>query len=174
MLAADIQKTYIFPRIPLNFNLPESYPDAGVVSNISVIPEITSFKYTRDELELEGNYMVAVAFYKTQQKQGIDTEESSESEPDDFFSRLKLGDNGLLSDCSGEAAAKIRQNLMELYTVHFTRQFHTYVDLEFVPRPRSFRPGMVVEKAGLEPVDGRNLKGELVLGLINRPRRSFR
>lgn len=173
MLASEIQKTYIFPRIPLNFKLPESYPDADVISNISVIPEITGFKYTRNEIELDGRYTVAVSFYKAEPEQSADADESFDSEADDFFSNLKLEENGLISDRSDEAAAKPRRNSLELYTVHFTRPFHTYVDLEFIPRPRSFRPGMVVDKAGLKPFDGRNLKGELILGLINKPRRGF-
>lgn len=174
MLAGDIQKTYIFPRIPLNFKLPEDYPDAGVISNFSVTPEITNFKYNRDEIELEGKYTVVVSFYKTEPEPVSSTDVLPESEADDFFSRLELKENGLLSEYSGKAASKIKRNSLELYTVHFSREFHTFVDLEFITRPRVFRPGMVVEKAGFESVDGRNLKGEIVLGLINRPRRGFR
>ncbi len=174
MLAGEVQKTFVFPRIPLSFNLPDDYPDAGLISNISVTPEITNFKYTREEIELEGRYTVAVSFYKTQSEAGNEAEDFPENEPDDFFSRLKLEDNGLLCDCSGEAKAKARQDSSELYTVHFSRQFHTFVDLEFITKPRSFRPGMVVEKAGLEIIDRRTLKGELIFGLINKPRRGFR
>jgi hypothetical protein len=40
--------------------------------------------------------------------------------------------------------------------------------MEFINRPRTFRPGRIVENIKLENVDGRTLKGELVFGLANR------
>ena len=171
MLFREVQKNYIFPRIPLNLVIHESYPDIGSISDITVIPEVTNFKYSREELEIEGQYQLAVSYYKAVSEANNGPPELMELEYDNFFSNLKLEADGLFAENDEDESANIRKNSAELYTVHFTRQFHTYVDLEFISKPRSFKPGIVVEKAEITPDTVRNLKGELVLSLINKSRR---
>lgn len=171
MLFREVQKSYIFPRIPLNLSIPDNYPDMGSISNISVIPEVTNYKYCREELEIEGQYQLAVSYYKAVSEADSGPSELRELECDDFFSHLKLEANGLFADEDQEDSVNVRKNSAELYTVHFSRPFHTYVDLEFINRPRSFKPAIVVEKVGLIPDTLRKLKGELVLSLINKSRR---
>lgn len=167
----EIRKNFIFPRIPLKFSLPEDYPDVGSIANAAVVPEITGFKFTRNELELEGNYQLAISYYKIQGSVGDGPPELKDLETDDFFSHLKLEADGLFAEANNEEG-KVTQQAAELYTIHFSKPFHTFVDLEFINRPRTFRPAIVVENVELEPSGGRDIKGQLVLGLINQPRRS--
>lgn len=171
MLFREVQKNYIFPRIPLNLSIPETYPDLGNISNISVTPEVTNFKYSREEMEIEGQYQLAVSYYKAVSETDYGPPELRELENDDFFGHLKLEADGLFADEDQDGYVNVRNNSTELYTVHFTRRFHTYVDLEFINRPRYFRPGIVVEKVELAPDSTRVLKGELILSLINKSRR---
>ncbi len=173
MAIRDIEKTFVFPRIPLNFELPENYPEVGKILNISIVPEITHFRFGRDELEIKGEYQIAVSYIKGQSDSGTDKLENREF-CDNFFSILKIQSNGLFTDDEPESSLINSKTSPELYTVHFNRSFHTYLDLEVIPRPRFFRPGMVVERAHLERNGGRTLKGELVLGLVNVARRGFR
>lgn len=172
MLFREVPKNYVFPRIPLNLTIPDNYPDLGSISNITVIPELTNFKYSREELEIRGQYQVAVSYYKALSEEDYGPRELRELECDDFFSHLKLEADGLFADDDQEDAVNVRKNSAELYTVHFTREFHTYVDLEFINKPRSFKPGIVVEKAELAPDNARTVKGELVLSLINKSKRN--
>lgn len=174
MLFREIQKNYIFPRIPLNLSIPDTYPDLGSISNITVIPEVTNFKYSREELEIEGQYQLAVSYYKAVSDTEYGPPELRELECDDFFSHLKLEADGLFADEEQADSVNGRKNSAELYSIDFTRQFHTFVDLEFINRPRSFRPGIIVENVELVADTVRNLKGELILSLVNKSRRHSR
>lgn len=171
-MITDVKRNYIFPRVPLNFLLPENYPNAGNISNVSVVPEVKSFRFIRNEMEIHGSYSLIVSYYKADAQTDLEPEVYSElSDDDDFFSHLKMQADGLFADGSEKTPSK--QNNSELYSVNFSRPFHTFVDLEFVNRPRNFKPGITVENVNLETVDGRLIKGDLVLGLINRNRGNF-
>lgn len=169
MAVQDIQQNYVFPRIPLNLTVPDNYPDIGRVSNISIVPEVKEFKFTRDELELWGSYLVTVSYFKNQPA----TEFVVHKPCDQFFSMLKVRSDGMFAECEDDYTSGYKENSRELYTAHFTRAFHTFVDLEFISKPRSFRPSIVVEKADIDRADERTLKGEVVLGLTNRFRRNI-
>ncbi len=164
----EVQKGYVFPRIPLNLTLPEDYPDIGCISNIAVIPEINDFRQGRDEIEIKGSYQVSVSYIKAETRPHMHVGDRVLN-CKDFFGQLKLQADGLFSE---EEDQESRDVSGELYTVNFTRPFHTFVDLEAVSRSRYHRPFMAVERVHLEPAEGRLLKGELVLWLATRPRRS--
>ncbi len=171
MAIRHIEKSFVFPRIPLHFKLPDNYPDLGRISNVSVIPEIRHFRFGREELEIKGEYQIAVSY--TRPKADTDKYENTETF-DDFFSILKIQSNGLLADEETGDKSEEFKDFPELYTVHFTKPFHTYLDMHLIYRPRFFKPGMVVESMHLEISDDRTMKGQLVLGLVNTARRGFR
>lgn len=170
MAFEDSEKTYLFPRIPLRLNLPDGYPDVGAISNISVLPEIADYRITQDELELKGNYQINVSYFKKRPASEQAEEEVAELSYDQFFSALKVKDDGLFADDDEREAPAAGRGNRELYTVSFERPFHTYVDLEFINPPRSFKPVLMVDKISLEPGDDRILKGELLLELSGRTR----
>lgn len=102
-----------------------------------------------------------------------ETAERTELKYDEFFSPLKLQSDGYFTEVEDELDASNESSGREVYTVTFSRHFHTFVDNESIGRPRSFRPFMVVERINLEPEGQRLLKGELALQLINRNRRKL-
>lgn len=168
MVIKENQKSYIFPRVPLNITLPEDYPDIGEISNVTVIPEINDYKFNRSELELWGSYQLIISYQKKQPGKEEEPEELNELECDEFFSHLKLEADGLFRDEEQLNA----QTASELYTVRFTRPFHTYVSTDFITRPRLFKPLIIVERIDVKSKDNRLIKGELVLEMINKPRRT--
>lgn len=172
MAVQDFQKNYIFPRIPLNSTLPDDYPDLGRISNISVAPQIKEYHFSRDELEILGFYEITVSYFKKVSLPDHKPAGLKELHCDDFFSSMKIQADGLFGECGEEVLSGRQENTQELYTVQFTRPFHTFIDLEFITRPRSFKPAIIVEKVELNSEDERILKGELVLGLVNRLRRN--
>lgn len=167
MVIKESQKSYVFPRVPLNISLPKDYPDIGEISNVTVIPEINDYRYNRNELELWGSYQLFISYQKAQPGADEEPEELRELECDEFFSHLKLQADGLFRDEEQLSA----QKASELYTVQFTRTFHTYVSTDFISRPRLFKPLIIVERVDVKSKDNRSIKGELVLGMINKPRR---
>lgn len=173
MALEDNQKNYLFPRIPLTLILPDNYPDAGGISNISVIPKIGDYRLGQDELEIIGSYRINVSYFK-----GNSAAEkppaAAELKYDQFFSALKVQENGLFAEDEDPPASPEVPAGKELYTVSFSKSFHTYVDRQEINPPRSFKPVMVVDKINLWPEGGRVLKGELLLELVNRSRRSNR
>lgn len=171
MSVRDIPRSFIFPRIPLDLLLPESYPDLGKISNISVIPEIKETKFHSAELEIAGDYQVAVSYFNDVTQTETDYSTAHEMKCEDFFSHLKVHANGLLGETEENVEMKVAPKQSELYTVHFIRPFHTYIDYEQLDRPRYFRPGIAVEDVNFEKTGARSLKGHLTLGLINRTRR---
>jgi len=169
----DNQKNYLFPRIPLTLILPDNYPDAGGISNMSVIPKISDYHLGQDELEITGSYRINVSYFKgnlAPEKKPAATE----LKYDQFFSALKVQENGLFAE--GEESQVSPEGFAgrELYTVSFSKPFHTYVDRQEINPSRSFKPVMVVDKINLWPEGGRVLKGELLLELVNRSRRANR
>ena len=173
MALQDIQKNFIFPRIPLSFTLPEEYPEVATISNVSVTPEISGFGFNRDELEIQGTYQVTVSYFKPLIRSDEGPAPVRACNCEDFFGSLKLQADGCIAEYEEPSRSGEGKDTHELYTVSFTKPFHTFVDLEFIHRPRSFRPSIVVEKVDLAPADGRGLKGELVFSLTNRNRRNW-
>lgn len=172
MVVQEIQKNYVFPRIPLKFQLPDNYPEVGCISSISVVPEIRDFRLNRGEIEIRGSYQVTVSYFEALKQSEPD--KLREIKCDDFFSYLQIQADGLITDSGEEPAMGTGQSSQELNTVQFERPFHTFVDLEFISRPRTFKPGLIIERVDLEAGEGHSLKGELVLSLVNRPRRTYR
>lgn len=168
MVIQEIQTSYTFPRIPLSFVIPDDYPEPGRISNVSVIPEIEGYHFTREELEIKGNYQITVSFFKT--SPGSIQAAGARPLNCEFFSNLKVSSDGFLAD-SEETHQESENDAREMYTVHFNRPFHTFIDIEFINRPRSFKPAIVVERVDLDIAGKRELRGELVLGLANRVRR---
>lgn len=168
MVIQEIQASYIFPRIPLSFMIPEGYPDLGRISNISVVPEIAEFHFTREEMEMLGGYQISVSYFKTAPEAKSIAPKTLKCE---FFGNMTMCSDGFLAD-SEETLSGCSADTRELYTVQFSRQIHTFIDLEFISRPRSFKPALTIERADLEIADERRLKGELVLGLANRTRKN--
>lgn len=172
MVMQGIQTNYTFPRIPLSFVIPDSYPELGRISNISVVPEISEYHFTREEMEMQGRYQISVSYFKH-----VPDADFASTEPRalqcEFFGNMTVCSNGLLAD-SEERPPESGAGTRELYTVQFNRPIHTFIDLEFIGRPRSFKPAIIVERVDLEIAGGRSLKGELVLGLANRMRKSNR
>lgn len=173
MAIPKVWKSYVFPRIPLKFELPESYPGAGKISSVTVVPKIRNFRFERDELEIKGSYQVTVSYFKAFPEPIPYPVEQAELQYDGFFSHLKLQSDGFFADREEDYPAGPVNPAAELYTVQFLRPLHTFIDLEFVGRTRNYRPGLVVEKVEVEGGEGRLLKGELVLGLVNRGRRTY-
>jgi hypothetical protein len=119
-------------------------------------------------MEIRGGYQITVSYFKMLSDLKVPVTEPRKLQCE-FFDNMTLCANGLLKDaeeCSSEGSADTR----ELYTVEFSRPIHTFIDLEFIGRPRSFRPVIIVESANLEIAGENSLKGELVLGLANRLR----
>ncbi len=173
MAVQEIQKNYVFPRIPLKFLLPDNYPEVGRISNISVIPKIQKFRFSRDELEIRGVYQITVSYFEALAQSDIESSETRELKCDDFFSNVKLHANGLFRDNEEECLSGTGNASRDLYSVQFSRPFHTFIDLQFIGRPRVFKPGLVVEKVNLDKDQGHSIKGELVLGLVNKTRWSY-
>ncbi|PKM81415.1 MAG: hypothetical protein CVU89_09185 [Firmicutes bacterium HGW-Firmicutes-14] len=174
MALRDIQKSYIFPRIPLRLELPENYPDIGNISNVSVVPEIKVYRYSREGLEIKGSYQIIVSYFSALPNEDEEVTEFRELEEDDFFSHLKLQADGLFAE-TDDTGTGGEAGFPELYTVHFSRAFHTFVEPETVNGFVNFKPGMVVEKINLnDSEEGRLLKGELVFGLVNMPKKRMR
>ncbi|WP_418791350.1 hypothetical protein [Phosphitispora sp. TUW77] len=170
MMVSNIKNRIVFPRIPLKLSLPSGYPDVGKISNISIDPEITDFRHISGEIEIKGYYQITVSYFQARNEEDLDPPELKELENDNFFCHLKLQADGLFAEeednCSGKAGIGT-----ELYTVHYSKPFHTYVDINLIDRARQFRPGMVVERVDLVSDEPGSLSGELVLGLVNRTRR---
>ena len=173
MALEDNQKNYLFPRIPLTLILPDNYPDTCGISNISVIPKISEYHLTQDELEIRGSYRIDVSYFKGNMAPGK-TQAATELKYDQFFSALKLQENGLFVEDVEPQVLPEGPASRELYTVSFSKPFHTYVDRQEINPSRSFKPVMVVNKIDIWPEGGRVLKGELLLELVNRSRRSNR
>ncbi|MDT3699686.1 MAG: hypothetical protein RO469_09670 [Thermincola sp.] len=168
MVIQEIQSSYTFPRIPLSLLVPAGYPELGKISNFSVVPQIAEYRFSREEMEIRGGYQITVSYFKMLSDLKVPVTEPRKLQCE-FFDNMTLCANGLLKDaeeCSSEGSADTR----ELYTVEFSRPIHTFIDLEFIGRPRSFRPVIIVESANLEIAGENSLKGELVLGLANRLR----
>ncbi|MBU7007812.1 hypothetical protein [Phosphitispora fastidiosa] len=169
MTVGETKKMIVFPRIPLKLNLPSGYPKAGKISNISIAPEISEYRVSRSEMEIKGSYQITVSYFQACDKEDQTPPELKEVENDDFFCHLRLQADGLFVDEEDDYSGNTGLGA-ELYTVHYTRPFHTFVDIQLIERPRQYKPGMIVEKADLTS-DGSGLSGELVLGLVNRARR---
>jgi len=169
MASEDNHKNHVFPRIPLKLEIPGDYPDIGRILNISVIAEIKEYRITRHEMEISGSYRITVSYFKTPCPPDEGPRELRELECDDFFSHLRIQADGLFTDNQEEPQGTAGSP--ELYTVHFARPFHTFVDTQFIGRVRQFKPGMTVVKADLNRKSERLVGGELVLGLVNRTRR---
>ncbi len=167
----DTKNVIIFPRIPLKLTLPQDYPCVGRISNVSVVPEISDYRISRGEMEIKGSYQITISYMKTPDKEEDQgPPELKELENDDFFCHLRLQADGLFADAEDNYPGDSETGA-ELYTVHYTRPFHTYVDLHMIDRPRQYKPGMVVEKADFRCDGPDSFRGELVLGLVNRARR---
>lgn len=72
----EIPRGFLFPRIPLSFTLPDSYPDVECISNISVIPKIRNFRLGRDEMEISGSYETTVSYFKVPTGSGNEVREN--------------------------------------------------------------------------------------------------
>lgn len=172
MVMQGIQTNYTFPRIPLSFMIPDSYPELGRISNISIVPEISEYHFTREEMEIKGIYQISVSYFKHVPEADLPST-GPKALQCEFFGNVKVCSGGFLAD-SEERLPEGGAGARELYTVQFSRPIHTFIDLEFIGRPRSFKPAIIVERADMDIADGRSLKGELVLGLANRMRKSNR
>lgn len=170
MTVVETKKMIVFPRIPLKLNLPPGYPNVGKISNISIAPEISEYRVSRGEMEINGSYQITVSYFQAREKEDQGLPEQKEPENDDFFCHLRLQADGLFADEEDNYSGNTGRGT-ELYTVHYTRPFHTFVDIHLIERPRQYKPGMVVERADLSCDGFGSLSGELVLGLVNRARR---
>ena len=174
MVLEDTQKGYPFPRIPLNLQLPDNYPDVERISSITVTPEIKDIRYNQEEMEIKGIYQVAVSYFRAGQKERESAMEPNDLCVDEFFSYLKLQDDGLFVEDDDEESLVIGANKRELYTASFIRSFHTFVDLEYLGQPAHSKPLMVVDKVELLPEGHRVLRGELFLELVSKNRGNSR
>jgi hypothetical protein len=170
MAIQESQASYTFPRIPLNFSIPENYPELERISNISVIPEITDYHFTREEMEIKGSYQIEVSYFKTLPEDNFNSTGSGTTKCE-FFGNIRVCSEGLIEDPDA-SFPEDDADTRELYTVQFSRPFHTFIDLEFIARPRSYRPTITIERADLDIAGKRQLKGELVLGVTNLVRRN--
>ena len=170
MTVGETKKMIVFPRIPLKLNLPSGYPNPGKISNISIVPEISEYRVSRSEMEIKGSYQITVSYFQGRDKEDQALPKLKEVESDDFFCHLRLQADGLFADEEDNYSGSTGRGT-ELYTVHYKRPFHTFVDIHLIERPRQYKPGMVVEKADLSSDGSGSLSGELVLGLVNRARR---
>jgi hypothetical protein len=170
MVVHEIQSSYRFPRIPLSFEIPDSYPELGRISNFSVVPEITEYHFSREEIEIRGRYQITVSYFKRLPEASFPST-GPRALQCEFFGNMTVCSDGFLVD-SEESLPEGNADTRELYTVQFSRPIHTFIDLEFISRPRSFKPVIIVERADLDIAGERTLKGELVLGLANRARKS--
>ena len=170
MVTQEIKTRYTFPRIPLNIVIPESHPKLGRISNISVVPEIAEYHFTREEMEIRGNYQVIVSYFKPEPESFSKDPRTLQCE---FFGNMRVCSDDLLVD-SEESLDEGGADARELYTLQLSRPIHTFVDPEFISKPKSFKPVIVVERADLKIAGERSLKGELVLGLANRTRKMGR
>ncbi len=173
MVVSEMPKTYIFPRVPLKLTLPDNYPEIDLIASISVFPEIKDFRFLREELEIEGSYLVSVSYFKASPQTGVQSAKTGTLPGDDFFGSLKLQADGLFADDAEEYLTGTTKTCPELYTVEFSRPLHTFIDLELISHPRTYKPGLVIEKVDLEASGARSFRGELVLGLINKARRNY-
>lgn len=169
MVVKDTNKNYIFPRVPINIEIPEDYPDIGEISNISVIPQLSDYSFNRGELELWGSYQVIVSYKKSAPQTWDEPAELCDLSCDEFFSHLRLQADGLFTEEPHQSNQ--REAASELYTIQFTRPLHTYVSQDAISKPRFFRPLITVERIEAKTSEKRKIKAELVLALINRTRR---
>ena len=173
MVIQEIQTSYTFPRIPLTFTIPDNFPELGRISNISVVPEIAEYHFSREEMEIRGRYQITVSYFKMVPESNFPST-GPRALQCEFFGNMTVCSDGFLADSEEGSLPEGDADTRELYTVQFSRQIHTFIDLEFISRPRSFKPAIIVERVDLDIAGERSLKGELVLGLANRVRKSGR